>query len=314
MTQNCPICNTSGTSTHPTHSDSSSFSCPTCGDFNLSGTLEALLKANPEYQTPISRLKLSHAIRSSQELNKQTELTSRTAEQIFSKDLPTPDQQVGILIRWLALETMYIGEIKYYEFSEIKALLGIMNDDGLGLITNELEEQQLIQNNSSLIGLALSLTFKGWQYANKLKQGHKSYRKAFMAMKFGVDDLDKIYEETFKPAVTQTGFTLSKVDENPQAGSINNRMLVEIQSSDFVIADLTHDNLGAYWEAGYAEGLGKPVIYICQKEKFNGGQGTHFDIRHHQTVIWDAVNPQQAAEDLKATIRATLPLIAKMQD
>ena len=39
-----------------------------------------------------------------------------------------------------------------------------------------------------------------------------------------------------------------------------------IRDAKFVIADLTHDNNGAYWEAGYAEGLGKPVIYICEKE------------------------------------------------
>ncbi len=45
-------------------------------------------------------------------------------------------------------------------------------------------------------------------------------------------------------------------------------MCVQIRDAKFVIADLTHGNDGAYWEAGYAEGLGKPVAYICEKEEF----------------------------------------------
>ena len=39
-----------------------------------------------------------------------------------------------------------------------------------------------------------------------------------------------------------------------------------VRDAAFVISDLTHDNSGAYWEAGYAEGLGKPVIYICEEK------------------------------------------------
>jgi hypothetical protein len=34
-----------------------------------------------------------------------------------------------------------------------------------------------------------------------------------------------------------------------QTGLIDDRLRVEIQSSDFPITELTHDNLGAYWEA-----------------------------------------------------------------
>ena len=50
---------------------------------------------------------------------------------------------------------------------------------------------------------------------------------------------------------------------------IDDRLRVEIQSARFLIADLTHENRGAFWEAGYAEGLGKPVIYTCEESVFN---------------------------------------------
>ncbi len=112
-------------------------------------------------------------------------------------------------------------------------------------------------------------------------------------------------------AVAETGFTLKRVDEEPRAGSIDDRIRVEIQLCRFVIAELTCGNQGAYWEAGYAEGLGKPVIYTCNKHYFDS-QGTHFDTNHHQTVVWDPDNLTRAADDLRAIIRATLPFEAKM--
>jgi hypothetical protein len=134
-----------------------------------------------------------------------------------------------------------------------------------------------------------------------------------MAMEYGNAELDKIVENIFKPAVKQTGFDLFKLPDRPKAGLIDDRLRVEIQTSRFLIADLTHDNLGAYWEAGYAEGLGKPVIYTCEKSKFEKDP-PHFDTNHYLTVKWDGENPKEAAEELKATIRATLPSEAKLTD
>ena len=117
----------------------------------------------------------------------------------------------------------------------------------------------------------------------------------------------------FKQAVADTGFELYRLDEKPQAGLIDDRLRVEIRNSRFLISDLTHDNSGAYWEAGYAEGLGKPVIYTCKKEKFDKDK-SHFDTNHHLTVKWDTDNIEDAVKSLKATIRATLPDEAKLSD
>jgi len=41
-------------------------------------------------------------------------------------------------------------------------------------------------------------------------------------------------------------------------------MRVEIRSAKFLVADLTDENRGAYWEAGFGEGLGKKVYYTCE--------------------------------------------------
>jgi hypothetical protein len=85
-------------------------------------------------------------------------------------------------------------------------------------------------------------------------------------------------------------------------------MKVEIRNCRFLIADLSHANLGAYWEAGYAEGLGKPVIYTCERSVFLDPQRQpHFDTNHHLTVLWNLDEMDLFCSNLKATIRATLP-------
>jgi nucleoside 2-deoxyribosyltransferase len=80
----------------------------------------------------------------------------------------------------------------------------------------------------------------------------------------------------------------------------------EIRRCRFLIADLSDDNAGAYWEAGFAEGLGKDVIYICRAKDGEHEKKTHFDANHRQTVRWDLSALDQTTTKLKAVIRNTL--------
>jgi nucleoside 2-deoxyribosyltransferase len=50
--------------------------------------------------------------------------------------------------------------------------------------------------------------------------------------------------------------------------AISTQLRVNIRRSRFLVCDLTHGNRGAYWESGFAEGLGKPAIYTCRKDVF----------------------------------------------
>jgi nucleoside 2-deoxyribosyltransferase len=127
--------------------------------------------------------------------------------------------------------------------------------------------------------------------------------------------LDGLYTNQLVSAVAAVGFDLKRVDENQPAGLIDDHLRVKIRQSRFLIADLTHQNRGAYWEAGYAEGLGKPVIYMCRKDVFEDkALGTHFDTNHHLTVVWDPSNIPDFIKRLKDTIRATLPAEAVLED
>jgi hypothetical protein len=181
--------------------------------------------------------------------------------------------------------------------------IDVVSEDDVRFIAGGLQ-------SSGLLGGAdlnqLRLTFKGWERFEALRRGAPSGRNAFMAMPFGFHDLDLLVVDYFKPAVKLTGFTLKRVDEEPEAGLIDARMMVQIKAAWFVVADLTHGNNGAYWEAGYATGLNKPVIYTCEQSAWDK-QRSHFDTNHHRHVLWDAENIASALEQLKAIIRITIP-------
>jgi len=157
-----------------------------------------------------------------------------------------------------------------------------------------------------------TLTWAGWKWYEELKRGRSDSNLAFMAMDFKHADVARAFA-AFKEAVRQTGFNLRKLDDRPEAGLIDNRLRVELRRSRFVIADLTGGNSGAYWESGFGEGLGRPVIYTCEKGSFET-QKTHFDTNHLQTVKWDTESLAPACDELKATIRNSLPGEAKMDD
>ena len=154
--------------------------------------------------------------------------------------------------------------------------------------------------------LVVNLTLDGWEKYEEEKRGRFSGNYGFIAMKFGDTDLDPFVRNVVKPAIKEKlDYDLIDMRDVAKAGIIDNIMRVQIRDSAFVIADLTHDNHGAYWEAGYAEGLGKPVVYICERTKFEK-ERSHFDTNHCTTVPWSKDEPEKFSQELIATLRRSL--------
>ena len=152
----------------------------------------------------------------------------------------------------------------------------------------------------------IDLSLEGWERYEEEKRGKFQGGYGFIAMPFDRPDLEPFVERVVKPAVKEgIGYDLVDLRDVAHAGVIDNIMRNQIRNAAFVIADLTHDNSGAYWEAGYAEGLGKPVIYICESAKFDE-KSTHFDTNHCTTVPWCHDDLDSFLEKLIATIRRSL--------
>lgn len=293
--------------------------CPLCGQYQINDTSAKYLDYH--VTSDGQRILLSHTIR---KMQKHTDdrypiLNHEQVLKILKGTFPKPFEQMNHLILWLGDNSLGLGEKIQIDGKDLQVEIGTEIRAGVGTIIDHLVEKNLIDASKLMSAREepnqwkVSLKMDGWEYYERLKQGSILSRKAFMAMQYGDKELDEVVSKYFRPAVKAAGFDLYRLDDVPKAGLIDDRLKVEIRTSRILIADLTHENRGAYWEAGFAQGLGKPVIYTCEASKFEK-QYTHFDTNHHTTIKWDKNNLEQAAIDLKNTIRETLPDEAKLTD
>jgi hypothetical protein len=318
---NCPVCD-SKLKKFEQKEKGNYCDCSRCGSYVLSGTVQAIISGEIE-RTPNGRSILSHALYQMTKREKWPFISSYLLKDILENtELPRPQEQLENLVLWLGESQPNLGATIDPSEAAISAVgtidfasFDFLVEQGIraGLLDGYIRE--VIGMGAFSLAHSLQLTLSGWQLFEELQRGKSDSRIAFMAMQFGDEELDQVYKDHFKIGVAATGFDLKRVDEGQPAGLIDDRLRVEIRQSQFLIADLTHQNRGAYWEAGFAEGLGKPVIYTCRKDVFDDKtKGTHFDTNHHLTVVWEPSKLGEAVEKLKATIRATLPDEAKLND
>ena len=298
--------------------------------------------ANAAYErgTDVPRSIISHVLR--KRIGKRAPLTSQILTGILrNNSLPSPAQQANNFITLLGRRLSSPGD--WFEahaylrpnqsHENIYSILGIKTGnaepkDFVFLISElvkqgilKADERNAIDFDGKKIPSRVSLTMAGWQKYEELQRSVNNSRKAFVAMEFPkeADEQRYFFQETLLdkyliPAVKKTGYDLANaLRSEPMAGNLHARLEVEIRATRFVVAELSHHNNGAYWEAGFARGLGTPVIYMYNKTVGKSDR-PHFDVGSDYYVAWEKDKPQKAAEDLKAVIRATLFAEAVMED
>jgi hypothetical protein len=237
--------------------------------------------------------------------------------------LPHPDQILEEFVVWAGLHARWPGDAFDLDYVQHRTLLGAVDRTAFNYMVTCVEQSGYFTGAlvESLDGLSrfqdCSLTPVGWSRFRELSASRTANQRGFMAMRYGDAQVDAIVREHFAPQVKLAGFDLQRLDDGQPAGLIDDQLRVRIRQARFLVCDLTHGNRGAYWEAGFAEGLGIPVIYTCRQDVFSDVTHEchpHFDAAHWVTVPWDPTNPTDAAAKLKTIVRATLPLEAKLED
>lgn len=288
--------------------------CPVCGRFYVPRT------AWDDYLDPqshvggklseVARARLAHVVKT-WTASSRPSLTSDFLERFTNDGCPgpSPAEQATEAIRFVGDFVSKTGEHLDRLPPEFYAVIGASNPTMAGRLATELQQRGLLDGvpvkpPPDLLGVGLTLD--GWERYEAEKRGRVAGNYGFIAMQFDDGVLDPFVEQVVKPTVRdEIGYDLVDMRNVARAGVIDNIMRAQIRDAAFVIVDLTHDNSGAYWEAGYAEGLGKPVIYICERSKFDE---THFDTNHCTTVLWSADDGEDFGRELIATLRRSLNL------
>ena len=192
--------------------------------------------------------------------------------------------------------------IDRYEFSSGKYVHRSADDleqEGVFMLTC-LAEQKYIQD---YIGLrcdntqSIALMPGAYARIDEIQRNTAKGKNVLVAMKFGDDTM--LLREAIRSGIKDAQYNAIFIDEVQHNDFITPELLKYIRDSKFVVVDLTHQNNGAYFEEGYAMGLGKPVIQLCKK-----GTQLHFDIAQKNTIIWESEEdiPKQLQNRIVATI------------
>ena len=210
--------------------------------------------------------------------------------------LPTPMEQIDNMILFLGQNSEFLGHTIPFSprqpnslFHQVKAWVGAITNDNIRAITDALKSRGFIEvfltGNNEIMWAKLLLD--GWTYFQSLQERNPESKQIFMAMAFN-EEATNFVNTHLKPLAKELGFDLTLLNEIvSEENLIDDKLRVEIKRSRILICDLTHGNQGAYWEAGYAEGLGIPVIYICRKEILDSPETKpHFDVNHQEIFTW----------------------------
>jgi nucleoside 2-deoxyribosyltransferase len=225
-------------------------------------------------------------------------LTNEILERIIKEGVHprTPEDKINNLLNYLHSLQEYEGSninfpkneknlqlanrLYFKNYQEMTFYLFTLKDKGLitGLDVSTMDGKGLT---------AIKLTFEGLSKVIELYENGAQSDRCFIAMSFSTNQNER--RNAIKRAITNAGYIPILIDEQHIESdvTINDALISEIRKAKFVAADFTEHKHGVYFEAGFALGLKKPVIYLCEGKDF---KNTHFDTNHYPHIIYNDWN------------------------
>lgn len=119
----------------------------------------------------------------------------------------------------------------------------------------------------------------------------------FVAMPIVLDSSFDDVLDAIRETCTSCGLTAERIDEAQSNERITDRILESIRRAEYVIVDLTASRPNVFYEAGYAQGIGKVPIYIARK-----GTNLEFDLKDYPVIFFESY--RELKSKLESRLRA----------
>ncbi len=131
--------------------------------------------------------------------------------------------------------------------------------------------------------------------------------RCFVAMAFGRDDTNALYERKILPVLGRNHITPVIIDRRESLEDVNKQIIEQLGAADLCIADLTYERPSVYFEAGFAQRAG-PVIYTARSDhiapRSSSDGRVHFDLTMKPLIKWDSPSDRTFAKRLEKRLRA----------
>jgi len=291
----CWICAGEFADPWPGSGDRISVDCKTCGKYQITGSLLASRFPLPESE----RYRMSFWCKRRQlEGREPPPLSTHTIAGVVAQ-LPNPatHEKLDVLLMSLTLRNPTAGELFQLDHWRERSLACAREESELRYFLECLRDRGdiLMGDRGNMI------TGQGWERAARLAAQPQTSKTAFVGMRFS-DDMLAVWKMAFNPAITRAGFEPRLANDPAHNEQIDARIVAEIKQCRFLVADVTWGRTGVYFEAGYALGMGRPVIWTCRSDRKS--QDMHFDTRQYNHILWESA--ADLSEQLYYRIIATI--------
>lgn len=215
------------------------------------------------------------------------EVSSQNLDEVISffPKYSIVDKQM-LLLRWVAGRSAFPGDQVALDPKLDYPVAWCGNDVELNYHLESLEQRHLASISrspyleSTSVGVVIAP--EGWSHLDQAHFSRSNSDQAFVAMAFA-DELRPAWEDGIRKAVTRAGYRPFRTDAQPSIDRIDMQIMSEIRQSRFVIADVTLQRQGVYFEAGFAIGLGIPVYWCVRDDEKDK---VHFDTRQYNHIVW----------------------------
>jgi hypothetical protein len=269
--------------------------CLKCGKYTISGTAGAILDQGS--LTDRQRANISGWIRE----NPGLMITSEHVDMLMALKTPTVAERALKILQAMEKKSPIMGAEVYVNTPEFMGISWSINGNELDYLVHKFLVKEMGYIQFELLE-APSITPSGYAALEESKQINADSQIGFCAMWFSPEVISA-WTEAISPAIAASGYDAKRIDIHNHNNRIDDEILAMLRKSKFVVADFTGQRGGVYFEAGFALGLGLPVIWTVRKDSL---EEVHFDNRQYNFVVWEQDKLSDFKTALQNRIEATL--------
>lgn len=287
---NCPLCNKPLAAIGSGDGNWLDITCPCSGWFRIQRGLRARFTDDAQRGNACGYVKDNRGIRIDQDQMEKLRflrplsVMEKAARMLkhFAELAPIPGQSLrfirtdaAVASAWLADGKEYMWMLKHMLMEELRWIDGVLP---LGTISP-----------------------RGWVALEEMKKPSSDPAKCFVAMWFK-DLVKPVFTDAILPAARDAGYEAERVDMIQHNHQITDEIIAGVRRGKFLIADFTGHRGGVYFEAGFALGLGKQVIWLVRHDHL---RRLHFDNRQYNFIPWTPNKLDDLRAQLRLRIEAT---------
>ncbi len=285
-----------------------SVNCSLCGAYDITFTLAEDINANrPDFQILLPFV-TAHLRQTSAAGLASPTLTTDNYRAAASGHMNTPvPVKLRKVLEYLGSRSSFPGDVVAVD-PDAHPLFDVVQSGHLGFLLDTLVARGHVRRigQTALGHPTWMVTAEGLEQLAPSGTGGTP-GNVFVAMAFEAD-MNAAYDAAIHPAVVNDcGLTITHVGRVQYNDSINDVILTGLRAAQVVVADVTHQRNGVYFEGGSAMGLGRIVIWMCREDDL---VNVHFDTRQYNHIVWTA--HADLRTKLRDRIRGTVSVAAKM--